>query len=231
MNFVVLPLVIVLVTALMAALALPLGPAAAFDAAAACLRHRHRGLDGRHRGVHRSSSWLETGPTVWFIVTGAMLLLLALGAGPTPWSALGGVAMLLVIGGSWIVGSASGDMWSPYYRISAFAADLGRASQDASAGRPPVYLEVDGIPHQAILPVGGGRARRSAPAAVRVVPGSDVRPRPRSSGRGPARTPASPSPKGASHVDAVEIDPRLARIGASSIPSGVYDGPARHRST
>ncbi len=222
-NFVVLPLVIVLVTALMAALALPLGP---LMRSMPPLRAYAIDIAGSMAGIaaFTALAWLETGPTVWFIVTGAMLLLLALGAGPTPWSALGGVAMLLVIGGSWIVGSASGDMWSPYYRISAFAADLGRASQDASAGRPPVYLEVDGIPHQAILP--SEEAARDAlhPQPYAWFPDRTYD-RVLVIGSGSGTDTGLALAEGASHVDAVEIDPRLARIGAEFHPEGVYTDP------
>ena len=98
-NFLVLPLLIVLVTALMASLALPLGPllrsmpplrAYAIDIAR---------LDARHRRLHRLS-YLGTGPTAWFVVVGFLLLVLALGAGPTRLSVAGGFAMVVVIGAS-----------------------------------------------------------------------------------------------------------------------------------
>ena len=222
-NFVVLPLVIVLVTALMAALALPLGP---LMRSMPPLRAYAIDIAGSMAGIaaFTALAWLETGPTVWFLVTGAMLLLLALGAGPTPWSAFGGMAMLLVICGSWIVGSASGDMWSPYYRISAFAADLGRASQDPSAGRPPVYLEVDGIPHQAILP--SEEAARDAlhPQPYAWFPDRTYD-RVLVIGSGSGTDTGLALAEGASHVDAVEIDPRLARIGREFHPEGVYTDP------
>ena len=52
-NFIVLPFLIVLVTALMASLAFPLGPASAVDAAPPRVRHRHHRLYDRHRRLHR----------------------------------------------------------------------------------------------------------------------------------------------------------------------------------
>jgi len=117
-NFIVLPLLIVLVTGLLASLALPLGP---LLRSMPPLRAYAIDIAGSMLGIAAFTllSYLGTGPTAWFALTGLLLLLLALGAGPTPWSALGGVAMLLVIGGSIAVGNASGDAWSPYYRISA----------------------------------------------------------------------------------------------------------------
>src|SRR6476660_5518320 len=146
-NFIVLPLVIVLVTALMASLALPLGP---LLRSMPPLRAYAIDIGGSMLGIAAFTllSFLGTGPPAWFVLTGVMLLLLALGAGPTPWSALGGVAMILVIGASIAVANASEDVWSPYYRISAYLPNLERASTDPADGRPPYFLSVDGIPHQ-----------------------------------------------------------------------------------
>ena len=149
-NFIVLPLIVVLVAELMAALALPLGP---LLRSMPPLRAYAIDIAGSMLGIAGFSvlSYLGTGPVVWFIVTGVLLLLLALGAGPTPWSAIGGAAMIVVIVASAVVGAASGDAWSPYYRISAFQRDLERASTNPADGRPPFILNVDGIPHQQIL--------------------------------------------------------------------------------
>ena len=222
-NFVVLPLLIVLVAGLMASLALPLGP---LLRSMSPLRAYAIDIGGSMAGIagFTALAWLETGPTVWFIVTGAMLLLLALGAGPTPWSALGGAAMILVIVASGVVGAASGDMWSPYYRISAFASDLGRASTDPADGRPPVYLEVDGIPHQAILSSERAGRDRLHPQPYAWFP-DRVYDRVLVIGSGSGTDTGLALAKGAQHVDAVEIDPRLAQIGRDFHPEGAYSDP------
>ena len=222
-NFVVLPLLIVLVAGLMASLALPLGP---LLRSMSPLRAYAIDIGGSMAGIagFAALAWLETGPTVWFIVTGAMLLLLALGTGPTPWSALGGAAMILVIVASGVVGAASGDMWSPYYRISAFASDLGRASTDPADGRPPVYLEVDGIPHQAILSSERAGRDRLHPQPYAWFP-DRVYDRVLVIGSGSGTDTGLALAKGAQHVDAVEIDPRLAQIGRDFHPEGAYSDP------
>src|SRR4029079_19623201 len=146
-NFIVLPLIVMLVTFLMASLALPLGP---LLRSMPPLRAYAIDIAGSMLGIAAFTllAFLGTGPTAWFVVTGVLLLLLALGAGPTPWSAIGGVAMLLVIGASIAVGSASGDVWSPYYRISPYQTNLSIASTNPADGKPPFFLSVDGIPHQ-----------------------------------------------------------------------------------
>jgi len=222
-NFGVLPLLIVLVTALMASLALPLGP---LLRAMPPLRAYAIDIAGSMAGIagFTALAWLETGPTVWFIVTGAMLLLLALGAGPTPWSALGGAAMVAVIVVSGVVGSASADTWSPYYRISAFGSDLTRASTRPADGLPPVYLEVDGIPHQAILDSDQAARDRLHPQPYAWFP-DHLYDRVLVIGSGSGTDTGLALAEGAQHVDAVEIDPRLAEIGRDFHPEGVYDDP------
>ena len=94
-NFIVLPLLVVLVTALMASLALPLGP---LLRSMPPLKAYAIDITGSMIGIAAFTglAFLGTGPTAWFVLTGVLLLLLALGAGPTPWSVVGGVAMVLV---------------------------------------------------------------------------------------------------------------------------------------
>src|SRR4051794_22222741 len=93
-NFIVLPLVIVLVTALMASLALPLGP---LLRAMPPLRAYAVDITGSMAGIAAFTvlSYLGTGPTAWFVVVGVLLLVLALGAGTTRLSVVGGLAMVV----------------------------------------------------------------------------------------------------------------------------------------
>lgn len=222
-NFVVLPLVIVLATAIMASLALPLGP---LLRSMPPLRAYAIDIAGSMAGIASFSllAWAETGPALWFAIVGVLILLLALGAGPTPWSAVGGVSMILVVAASWIVGAASGDLWSPYYRISAFASDLQRASTDPGQARPPVYLEVDGIPHQAILDSATAAKDPLHPQPYDWFPGR-VYKRVLVIGAGAGTDTGLALAKGAQHVDAVEIDPGLAQLGRDFHPEGVYRDP------
>jgi len=222
-NFIVLPLLIVLVTALMASLAMPLGP---LLRSMPPLRAYAIDIGGSMLGIAAFTvlAYLGTGPTAWFVVTGALLLLLALGAGPTPWSAVGGVAMILVIGASAAVAGASGDAWSPYYRISAYGPDLGRASTDPTDGKPPYFLSVDGIPHQQVWDSKQAAKSDLHRQAYAWFP-DRVYDRVLIIGAGSGTDTALALAKGAKHVDAVEIDPKLAQIGRDFHPEDVYDDP------
>jgi hypothetical protein len=222
-NFIVLPLLIVLVTALMASLALPLGP---LLRSMPPLRAYAIDIGGSMVGIaaFTALAYLGTGPTAWFVVTGVLLLLLALGSGPTPWSALGGLAMVLVIGASAAVAIASQDVWSPYYRISAYGPDLQRASTDPADGRPPYFLSVDGIPHQQIWDSKAAAKSDLHRQAYAWFP-DRVFDRVLIIGAGSGTDVALALAHGAKHVDAVEIDPELAQIGRDFHPEGVYSDP------
>jgi SAM-dependent methyltransferase len=222
-NFLVLPLLIVLVTALMASLALPLGP---LLRSMPPLRAYAIDIAGSMLGIAAFTllSFLGTGPTAWFVVTGALLLVLALGSGPTPWSILGGVAMVIVIGASAAVAAASEDVWSPYYRISAYLPDLEHASTNPADGRPPFFISVDGIPHQQMWDSTRAAVSDLDPQPYRWFPGR-VFDRVLIIGAGTGTDTALALAKGAKHVDAVEIDPELAQIGRDFHPEGVYRDP------
>ena len=82
----------VLVVALLATLALPLG---ALLRSMPPLRAYALDIGGSMLGIagFAALSFLGLPPTVWFTVLGALLLLMALGDGVTPWSAVAGAAM------------------------------------------------------------------------------------------------------------------------------------------
>ena len=222
-NFIVLPALIVLVTALMASISLPLGP---LLKSMPPLRAYAIDITGSMLGIvaFAALAYLATGPTLWFVVVAVLLLLQALGRGPTPWSLLGGAAMVVIIASSAAVASASGDVWSPYYRISAYQRDLSRASVDPADGRPPYYLSVDGIPHQEIWSSEEAAASDLHRQIYAWFP-DRVFDRVLVIGSGSGTDVALALSKGASHVDAVEIDPQLARIGRTFHPEDVYDDP------
>ena len=222
-NFIVLPLLVVLVTALMASLALPLGP---LLRAMPPLKAYAIDIAGSMIGIaaFTALAFLGTGPTAWFVLTGLLLLLLALGAGPTPWSFAGGVAMVLVIVASAAVAQASLDVWSPYYRISAYGPDLTRASTNPADGNPPYFLSVDGIPHQQVWTSEQAAASDLHRQAYAWFPDRTFD-RVLVIGAGSGTDVALALAKGAKHVTAVEIDPRLAQVGRDFHPEGVYKDP------
>ena len=222
-NFIVLPLLIVLVATLMASLALPLGP---LLRSMPPLRAYAIDIFGSMLGIAGFTllAYLGTGPTAWFVVTAGLLLLLALGNGATPWSALSGVAMVLVIAASAAVASASLDVWSPYYRISGYGTDLKHASMNPADHLPPYFLSVDGIPHQqmwdSVTAAKSGLHRQVYDwfpdrtfDRILVI------------GAGTGTDTALALAMGAKHVDAVEIDPELAQIGRDFHPEKVYSDP------
>jgi SAM-dependent methyltransferase len=219
-NFIVLPLVVVLVTALMASLSLPLGP---LLRSMPPLRAYAVDIGGSMLGIAAFAivSVLGLGPTVWFGLVGLAILVLALGTGPTVWSAIGGAAMVMVVGAAATVAMASHDTWSPYYRITAFGPDLHLVSTDPEAGQQPKHLDVDGIPHQTMLTAAEAAASPLHRQVYRWFPDRTFD-NVLIIGAGSGSDTALALSKKAGHVDAVEIDPQLARIGRQFHPEHVY---------
>ena len=149
-------------------------------------------------------------PVAWGLVAGVVLLLLSLPAiRPV---AVVGVALLVALLG--LESVAGHTLWSPYYKVT--------YAETAHGG---VEVNVNGIPHQAILSVAARRRltpiyflpyRRASSNALRDVlvvgagTGSDV---------------AIALAQGARHVDAVEIDPRIYRLGVDLNPDHPYQDP------
>jgi hypothetical protein len=217
LNFLILPLVVGLVVALLATLALPLGPllksmwplkAYAID------------IVGSMSGIAAFTTLaaLGTDPVVWFVIAIVVVMLLDIGRGFSPWTLVNGGALVVVASLVIIHGQAYKDeLWSPYYRIDSFR-----------SGNGVEHLTVDGIPHQALHPVDQPKepfyeqVYRWFPERtfdnvliVGAGSGSDV---------------AIALDRGASHVDAVEIDPRIQQIGIERHPDRPYQDPrvSRH---
>lgn len=221
-NFIVLPILMAFVVALMTTLALPLGP---LLRSLPPLRAYATDIAGSLAGIAGFGlvSALGLEPIVWFAVTAVLLVLLALGRGITAWSAVPAMAMIGVL---LVVGRAAvgPDLWSPYYRISA-ADQTGRfVSARPGSHDEPVHLFVSGIPHQsmeaaseAVGDVLHGQLYRWFPdrtfARVLII------------GAGSGSDAALALRKGSQHIDAVEIDPVIARIGRDFHPDHPYDDP------
>jgi hypothetical protein len=209
-NFLILPMIVGLVAAVMAALALPLGPLLRsrppLQAYAIDIMGSMAGIAG-----FTALSASGTSPVIWFAAVAVLLGLLALGSGVRIWSLVGGLAMVAVV---WLAigATGSGDIWSPYYRISTYVVSDGNLT-----------INVNGIPHQALHPVAKpkdpwydqvykwfpGRTFDQA-LIVGAGSGSDV---------------AVALSKGVGHVDAVEIDPAIQRIGIDKHPDQPYSDP------
>jgi SAM-dependent methyltransferase len=221
-NYLVLPLVMALVVALMAMLALPLGGllrslpplrAYAIDIAGALAGIAGFGL----------LSVLGFEPFAWFTVVAVLLTVLALGRGITAWSAVPVAAMIGVLA---LVGAEAGrfDLWSPYYRISTYDLADRAVSARTGSGQQPAYVHVNGIGLEALVApddVAGTVLHRriyewlpdrtfDRVLVIGAGTGNDV-------GLALAR--------GSQHVDAVEIDPVIARIGRDFQPGRPYSDP------
>ena len=107
------------------------------------------------------------------------------------------------------------DTWSPYYRVT-----VGAAQADGSRA-----IKVNGLPHQAMSPI--DRLVNDQPFYFDVVRA----PRPSSPARrlvigaGNGNDVAVALSEGATHVDAVEIDPVIRAAGADLHPDQPYDDP------
>ena len=209
-NFLVLPLVFGLVVAVMASLAIPLGPLLrsgpplqvyAFDIAGSML------------GIlaFTALSAAGTSPVVWFSVVAVLVLLLiaGMGMGPARFPAYGGLLLAILLVG---VAQAKGGIWSPYYRIDTYETSLNQ-----------IAVNVNGIPHQTLHAVNGPQEEfykqvyRWFPdrqfGNVLVV------------GAGTGTDTAIALDRGAGHVDAVEIDPAILKIGEEQHPDHPYQDP------
>ena len=211
-NFVVLPLVIVLTALLMAAISLPLGP---LLSSMPPLRAYALDITGSLIGIAAFSalSALGTSPVVWFIVLGAALLTLGLGRGFSAWSVVGGAAIAGVIFLSIFSPNLGGrDTWSPYYRITRFV------------GATLEALLVNGIPHQTLYSHDDPRKEPVYQQLYEWFPDrtfDDVL----IIGGGTGNDVSIALQHGAKHVDAVEIDPVIADIGRRDHPDLPYRDP------
>jgi Spermine/spermidine synthase domain len=212
-NFLVLPLVFVLVAAVMAALALPLG---SLLRSMPPLRAYALDIAGAIGGIVLFTvlSVLSTEPPVWFGVLALLLTGLALPRRLTRFSLINAALVLATLG--LVLGaSASGDLWSPYYRITVQRP----AGSDAT-------ISVNGIPHQAMHAVEMSQTaadpfydqiyqwfpgRRFAHALV--------------VGAGSGTDTAYALANGVQAIDAVEIDPRILQLGEREHPDHPYSDP------
>ena len=212
-NFLILPLVVSLVVALLATLALPLGP---LLKSMPPLKAYAIDIIGSLAGIASFTvlSALGTNPAVWFTVVVLLVLALELGRRLslfTVGNVLALSAVLVLVFQQTLTHST--DIWSPYYRINEFKVQSGLT-----------HITVDGIPHQALHPLGEvglepfyyqvyhwfpGRTYNNV-LIVGAGSGSDV---------------AIAEQQGAGHIDAVEIDPKLLEIGRTQHPNQPYSDP------
>jgi SAM-dependent methyltransferase len=215
-NFLVLPLVFALVAALMASIAIPLGPllrsmpplqAYAWDIAGSMI-----GIAG-----FTILSAAGTDPIVWFSVV-AVLVVLLIGGSDTGWLRYPAVvALAFVLFLAYNEGGPN-EIWSPYYRINTY-----------TGGNGEMYVNVNGIPHQALHPV-AAQKEQFYDQLYKWFPGRQY-PQVLIVGAGSGTDVAMALANGAGHVDAVEIDPKIQQLGIDNHPDHPYQDPRVTRYT
>jgi SAM-dependent methyltransferase len=157
-------------------------------------------------------SFLDAPPLAWGIVVSIVLVALYLPrVGVLQIAGL--LAVLAILG---VESFASGASWSPYYKIE--------VKQDANLHAPVV--SVNGVPHQAVLPISAKVPIIYTKVYDRVAPGdvNDVL----IVGAGTGNDVAYALSRGAKRVDAVEIDPRLHQLGKELHPDHPFADPRVH---
>jgi SAM-dependent methyltransferase len=152
-------------------------------------------------------SSLRAPSVVWGIVV-ALLYLLLLGPRPTVLAATAVVVATLAV-----ESAGPAVSWSPYYEVT--TSEAGDAT----------LISVNGIPHQSVT--SAAAREQSQPQytlAYDRLPGNALRDV-LVVGAGTGSDVAIALRRGARHVDAVEIDPRLAEIGRERNPDRPYDDP------
>jgi SAM-dependent methyltransferase len=156
----------------------------------------------------RAPSW------IWPIVTLVALWLLY---GPRlPW--VSRIAMVLIIGTLVVESLMAGISWSPYYKVHTEIQNAGTINEFTN-------IQVNGIPHQNVMDV----QQRLKAEPVYGRPYERAIDNPLNNvlvvGAGTGTDVALALARGAKHVDAVEIDPRIQQIGSQVNPNKPYDDP------
>ncbi|MEO8889338.1 MAG: spermidine synthase, partial [Jatrophihabitantaceae bacterium] len=158
-------------------------------------------------------SFLGAPPLVWFTIVGALFIAL-LGRPATSVSVTLMLALLVMF--VYPLRHDTGDFWSPYYEVS--------TASVIDNGQPTWSIDVNGVPHQRLTSA-AVRSREEPwylqtyqqipgnPGNVLIV------------GAGTGTDVAIALAQGATHVDAVEIDPTLLRFGRQHNPDHAYQSP------
>ena len=208
-NFLILPLLVIVTTVIMAGLAVPLG---SLLTAMPPLRAYSIDILGSMTGIalFTALSAAGTGPLVWFLVLAVIASALGVVNGLSRSSVVtaGSLAgVILVV----LTTAVPGRSWSPYYRIDEYEVGGIKA------------IDVNGIPHQALWPLD----QISDPfyeQVYRWFPGRTYD-NVLIVGAGSGTDVAVALANGASHIDAVEIDPAIQAIGVRDHPNRPYDDP------
>jgi SAM-dependent methyltransferase len=165
-------------------------------------------------GLFTALSFMWAPPVVWGAIVAVAFVLLV----PDLKRVVAVAAGVLVVGTLLVESTAAGTSWSPYYKVT---------TRDVVPGNPDfVDIAVNGIPHQLMAParwkLDQGEQQYSTPY-LRIKDNSldDVL----IVGAGSGSDVAITLSKGATRVDAVDIDPRIMQIGEEGNPDRAYQSP------
>ncbi|MEU8147411.1 spermidine synthase [Nonomuraea sp. NPDC048901] len=161
-------------------------------------------------------SFLSAPPVFWGLIAAAAYGVLLVPRPRIIYLGLVTVPSLAVVGLLLAETLTAGAFWSPYYKVT--------YKQFQQLGVPVTDISVNGIPHQQAVPAaarlqwerqyGLPYERASTPPKNVLIVGA-----------GSGTDVAIALSKGAAHVDAVEIDPKLRELGGSLHPDKPYDDP------
>ncbi|MEU0520302.1 spermidine synthase [Streptosporangium sp. NPDC006007] len=167
-------------------------------------------------GLFTALSFLGAPPVVWGVIAAAAYTVLLRPRTPQGRIALA-VPSLVVVAALAAETLTAGALWSPYYKVTYDRFDW--------HGVPVMDIQVNGIPHQQAIPAANRldwERQYALPyerAAARRLDDVLI------VGAGSGTDVAIALRKGAGHVDAVEIDPKLRELGALHHPDRPYDDP------
>ena len=164
-------------------------------------------------------SFLSAPPLAWGVVA-ALAYIVLLWPKTLPLRALVVVPALVVVAALGLESFTAGALWSPYYKVT--------YKQLEYDGTPVLDISVNGIPHQQATPAQARlqwEAQYALPYERAVSAKSGRLNNVLIVGAGSGTDVAIALLKGAKHVDAVEIDPKLREIGQAMHPDRPYDDP------
>ncbi|WP_433509388.1 spermidine synthase [Nonomuraea sp. CA-143628] len=166
--------------------------------------------------VFTALSFLSAPPVFWGLIAAAAYGVLLVPRPRIIYLGLVTVPSLAVVALLLAETLSAGAFWSPYYKVT--------YKQFQQLGVPVTDISVNGIPHQQAVPAaarlqwerqyGLPYERASTPPKNVLIVGA-----------GSGTDVAIALSKGATHVDAVEIDPKLRELGGSLHPDKPYDDP------
>ncbi|WP_219470192.1 spermidine synthase [Nonomuraea rhizosphaerae] len=166
--------------------------------------------------VFTALSFLSAPPVFWGIIAALAYGLLLVPRPRVLYLGLVTVPSLAVVAVLLAETLSAGAFWSPYYKVT--------YKQFQQLGVPVTDISVNGIPHQQAVPAAARlqwERQYGLPYERATTPPKDVL----IVGAGSGTDVAIALSKGAAHVDAVEIDPKLRELGGSLHPDKPYSDP------